>query len=89
MLLLLCFFRVIGLTRLPAALLELSEPLQVIRYEQGDFSHAHHDSSPAHADTACTHTRLAGNSSTLTEVSCRLASTRLWFFILVCARTYC
>lgn len=64
-------FRVSGLTRLPAALLELSEPLQVIRYEQGDFSHAHHDSSPAHANTACSHTRLAGNTSVLSEVPCR------------------
>lgn len=63
--------RLSSLTRLSAALLELSEPLQVIRYEQGDFSHAHHDSSPAHADTTCSHTRLAGNTSALTEVPCR------------------
>ncbi|XP_047440023.1 transmembrane prolyl 4-hydroxylase-like [Mugil cephalus] len=63
--------RVISLTRLPSALVELSEPLQVIRYEHGDFSHAHHDSSPSHSETTCAHTRLAGNTSALTEVSCR------------------
>ncbi|XP_061591996.1 transmembrane prolyl 4-hydroxylase-like [Cololabis saira] len=62
--------RVISLTRLPASLVELSEPLQVIRYEQGDFSNAHYDSSPSHSETSCAHTRLAGNTSALT-VSCR------------------
>ncbi|XP_042348408.1 transmembrane prolyl 4-hydroxylase-like [Plectropomus leopardus] len=63
--------RVTSLTRLPSALVELSEPLQVIRYEHGDFSNAHHDSSPSHPETTCAHTRLAGNKSALTEVSCR------------------
>ncbi|XP_068609231.1 transmembrane prolyl 4-hydroxylase-like [Brachionichthys hirsutus] len=63
--------RVTSLTRLPAALVELSEPLQVIRYEHGDFSNAHHDSSPSHSKTTCAHTRLAGNTSALAEVSCR------------------
>ncbi|KAG7519793.1 transmembrane prolyl 4-hydroxylase-like [Solea senegalensis] len=63
--------RVITLTRLPSSLVELSEPLQVIRYEQGDFSDAHHDSSHSHLETSCAHTRLAGNTSALTEVSCR------------------
>ncbi|XP_069581789.1 transmembrane prolyl 4-hydroxylase-like [Brachyistius frenatus] len=63
--------RVIGLTRLPSALVELSEPLQVIRYENGDFSNAHHDSSLSRSETTCAHTRLAGNTSALTEVSCR------------------
>lgn len=63
--------RVTSLTRLPSTLVELSEPLQVIRYEQGDFSNAHHDSSPSHSETTCAHTRLAGNTSALTEVSCR------------------
>lgn len=63
--------RVISLTRLPSALVELSEPLQVIRYEHGDFSNAHHDSSPSHSTTTCAHTRLAGNASALAEVSCR------------------
>ncbi|KAM7411784.1 hypothetical protein PAMA_021653 [Pampus argenteus] len=63
--------RVTSLTRLPSALVELSEPLQVIRYEHGDFSNAHHDSSPSRSETTCAHTRLAGNTSALTEVSCR------------------
>ncbi|XP_008298256.1 transmembrane prolyl 4-hydroxylase-like [Stegastes partitus] len=63
--------RVTSLTRLPSALVELSEPLQVIRFENGDFSNAHHDSSPSHSETTCAHTRLAGNTSALTEVSCR------------------
>ncbi|KAM6924855.1 transmembrane prolyl 4-hydroxylase-like [Xenentodon cancila] len=63
--------RVISLTRLPASLVELSEPLQVIRYEHGDFSNAHYDSSPSHSETTCAHTQLAGNTSALTEVSCR------------------
>lgn len=65
------FLRVNSLTRLPTALVELSEPLQVIRYEHGDFSNAHHDSSPSHSDTVCSHTRLAGNTSAVAEVSCR------------------
>ncbi|XP_029362025.1 transmembrane prolyl 4-hydroxylase-like [Echeneis naucrates] len=63
--------RVISLTRLPSALVQLSEPLQVIRFEHGDFSNAHHDSSPSHSETICAHTRIAGNTSTLSEVSCR------------------
>lgn len=63
--------RLTSLTRLPSALVELSEPLQVIRYEHGDFSNAHHDSSASHSETICAHTRLAGNTSALTEVSCR------------------
>uniref|UniRef100_A0A8C7IER9 Prolyl 4-hydroxylase, transmembrane a n=1 Tax=Oncorhynchus kisutch TaxID=8019 RepID=A0A8C7IER9_ONCKI len=48
--------RVTHLARLPSPLVELSEPLQVIRYEQGGFSHAHHDSSPSHPETTCSHT---------------------------------
>lgn len=63
--------RVIGLTRLPSSLVEQSEPLQVFRYENGDFSDAHYDSSPTHPENTCAHTRLAGNASALTEVSCR------------------
>ncbi|XP_057686161.1 transmembrane prolyl 4-hydroxylase-like [Corythoichthys intestinalis] len=63
--------RVITLTRLPTALVDMSEPLQVFRYELGDFSDAHHDSSNPHAETACSHTRLAGNASSLAEISCR------------------
>ncbi|XP_037100404.1 transmembrane prolyl 4-hydroxylase-like [Syngnathus acus] len=63
--------RVISLTRLPAMLVDMSELLQVFRFELGDFSDAHHDSSPPHAETACSHTRLAGNTSMLPQVSCR------------------
>lgn len=63
--------RVTYLTRLPSPLVDLSEPLQVIRYEQGGYCHAHHDSSPSHSGTTCSHTCLAGNTSALTEISCR------------------
>ncbi|KAM4613511.1 transmembrane prolyl 4-hydroxylase [Polymixia lowei] len=63
--------RVIHLTRLPSALVDLSEPLQVVRYEQGGHYHAHHDSGPVYPETACTHTRLAANTSTPFETSCR------------------
>ncbi|XP_037540754.1 transmembrane prolyl 4-hydroxylase [Nematolebias whitei] len=63
--------RVISLTRLPSSLVELSEPLQVNCYEHRDFSSAHYDSSSSHPETTCAHTRLAGNASALTEVSCR------------------
>lgn len=69
--------RVIALTRLPSALLELSEPLQVSRYEHGDFTNAHYDSSSSQSETTCAHTRLAGNTSALTEVSCRYAAARI------------
>ncbi|CAB1336050.1 unnamed protein product [Coregonus sp. 'balchen'] len=70
--------RVTHLARLPSPLVELSEPLQVIRYEQGGFSHAHHDSSPSHPETTCSHTRLAGNTSAHTEISCRYITVLLY-----------
>ncbi|XP_052337792.1 transmembrane prolyl 4-hydroxylase-like isoform X2 [Oncorhynchus keta] len=70
--------RVTHLARLPSPLVELSEPLQVIRYEQGGFSHAHHDSSPSHPETTCSHTRLAGNTSAHTEISCRYITVFLY-----------
>uniref|UniRef100_A0A3B5LEY7 Prolyl 4-hydroxylase, transmembrane b n=1 Tax=Xiphophorus couchianus TaxID=32473 RepID=A0A3B5LEY7_9TELE len=63
--------RVTRLTRLPASLVDLSEPLQVVRYEEGGHYHAHHDSGPVYPETACTHTRLAANTSTPFETSCR------------------
>ncbi|XP_023691713.1 transmembrane prolyl 4-hydroxylase isoform X1 [Paramormyrops kingsleyae] len=63
--------RVTRLTRLPPKLVDLSEPLQVVRYEQGGHYHAHHDSGPVYPETACTHTRLAANSSAPFETSCR------------------
>ncbi|XP_062400561.1 transmembrane prolyl 4-hydroxylase isoform X2 [Sardina pilchardus] len=63
--------RVTLLTRLPSELVELSEPLQVVRYEQGGHYHGHHDSGPVYPETICTHTRLAANSSSPFETSCR------------------
>ncbi|XP_068598513.1 transmembrane prolyl 4-hydroxylase [Brachionichthys hirsutus] len=63
--------RVIRLIRLPATLVDLSEPLQVVRYEEGGHYHAHHDSGPVYPETVCTHTRLAANTSTPFETSCR------------------
>lgn len=64
-------FRVTRLTRLPPTLVDLSEPLQVVRYEEGGHYHAHQDSGPVYPETACTHTRLAANASTPFETSCR------------------
>ncbi|XP_028302728.1 transmembrane prolyl 4-hydroxylase [Gouania willdenowi] len=63
--------RVTRLTRLPPSLVDLSEPLQVVRYDEGGHYHAHHDSGPVYPETACTHTRLAANTSTPFETSCR------------------
>ncbi|CAG06911.1 unnamed protein product, partial [Tetraodon nigroviridis] len=63
--------RVTRLTRLPSTLVDLSEPLQVVRYEEGGHYHAHQDSGPVYPETACTHTRLAANASTPFETSCR------------------
>ncbi|XP_072305922.1 transmembrane prolyl 4-hydroxylase-like isoform X2 [Eucyclogobius newberryi] len=70
--------RVIGLTRLPSSLVELSEPLQVIKYEHGDYSDAHYDSSPTNLETSCAHTRLASNASSVTEVSCRYLTVQFY-----------
>ncbi|TRY55010.1 hypothetical protein DNTS_020751, partial [Danionella cerebrum] len=63
--------RVTRLTRLPPSLVELSEPLQVVRYEEGGHYHAHHDSGPVYPETTCTHTRLAANSTSPFQTSCR------------------
>ncbi|XP_063065210.1 transmembrane prolyl 4-hydroxylase [Engraulis encrasicolus] len=63
--------RVTRLSHLPSSLVELSEPLEVVRYELGGYSHAHYDSSSAHPDTSCAHTHLAANTSTLHQVPCR------------------
>nr|XP_057926360.1 transmembrane prolyl 4-hydroxylase isoform X1 [Doryrhamphus excisus] len=63
--------RVTRLTGLPSTFVDLSEPLQVVRYEEGGHYHAHHDSGPVYPETACTHTRLAANASTPFETSCR------------------
>ncbi|KTG07019.1 hypothetical protein cypCar_00007020 [Cyprinus carpio] len=63
--------RVTHLTRLPSSLVELSEPLQVVRYEQGGHYHAHHDSGPVYPETTCTHTLLAANTTSPFQTSCR------------------
>ncbi|XP_059916903.1 transmembrane prolyl 4-hydroxylase [Gadus macrocephalus] len=63
--------RVVRLTQLPDPLVDLSEPLQVVRYQQGGHYHAHHDSGPVYPETACTHTRPAANASSPFETSCR------------------
>lgn len=53
-------FRVIRLTRLPTVIVERSEHLQVVRYDQGGYYHAHWDSSPFHPDRGCVHTAVFG-----------------------------
>ncbi|XP_052396448.1 transmembrane prolyl 4-hydroxylase [Carassius gibelio] len=63
--------RVTRLTRLPSSLVDLSEPMEVVRYEQGGYSHAHHDSSLTNHDSSCAHTHLAANNSASTQVACR------------------
>uniref|UniRef100_A0A8C7YXD1 Transmembrane prolyl 4-hydroxylase n=1 Tax=Oryzias sinensis TaxID=183150 RepID=A0A8C7YXD1_9TELE len=63
--------RVTRLTHLPPTLVDLSEPLQVVHYEEGGHYHAHRDSGPVYPETACTHTLLAANTSTPFETSCR------------------
>ncbi|NP_001074160.1 uncharacterized protein LOC791209 [Danio rerio] len=68
--------RVTRLTRLPSSLVDLSEAMEVVRYEQGVFSHAHHDSSPTHPDNSCTHTHLAANTSN--QVACRYLTVLLY-----------
>ncbi|KAK2885860.1 hypothetical protein QQF64_020669 [Cirrhinus molitorella] len=63
--------RVTRLTRLPSSLVDLSEPMEVVRYEQGGYSHAHHDSNPTNPDSSCAHTHLAANNSASKQVACR------------------
>ncbi|XP_042311881.1 transmembrane prolyl 4-hydroxylase isoform X2 [Sceloporus undulatus] len=63
--------RVIHLTRLPPEIVEHSEPLQVVRYDQGGHYHAHMDSGPVFPETACTHTKLVANETAPFETSCR------------------
>lgn len=59
------------LTRLPPEIVEHSEPLQVVRYDQGGHYHAHMDSGPVFPETACSHTKLVANESAPFETSCR------------------
>uniref|UniRef100_A0A8C1XAG0 Zgc:158254 n=1 Tax=Cyprinus carpio TaxID=7962 RepID=A0A8C1XAG0_CYPCA len=47
----------------------LTEPMEVVRYEQGGYSHAHHDSSPTNHDSSCAHTHLAANTSASKQVA--------------------
>ncbi|KAI4896506.1 hypothetical protein NFI96_029532 [Prochilodus magdalenae] len=70
--------RVTRLTRLPSSLIDLSEPLEVFRYEQGGYSHAHHDSSPSSPEGCCAHTHLAANSSAPFQISCRYITVLLF-----------
>ncbi|KAJ7317113.1 hypothetical protein JRQ81_003275 [Phrynocephalus forsythii] len=63
--------RVIHLTRLPPEIVEHSEPLQVVRYDQGGHYHAHMDSGPVFPETACSHTKLIANETAAFETSCR------------------
>nr|XP_034962712.1 transmembrane prolyl 4-hydroxylase isoform X2 [Zootoca vivipara] len=63
--------RVIHLTRLPSEIVEHSEPLQVVRYDQGGHYHAHMDSGPVFPETACSHTKLIANETAPFETSCR------------------
>ncbi|EOA96121.1 Putative HIF-prolyl hydroxylase PH-4, partial [Anas platyrhynchos] len=65
--------RVMRLTRLPPEIVEHSEPLQVVRYDQGGHYHAHMDSGPVFPETACSHTKLVANESAPFETSCRYA----------------
>lgn len=71
--------RVTRLSRLPSSLVELSEPLEVVRYDRGGYSHAHYDSSSAQSgDTSCAHTHLAANSSISHQVPCRYMTVLLF-----------
>uniref|UniRef100_A0A670YSN0 Transmembrane prolyl 4-hydroxylase n=1 Tax=Pseudonaja textilis TaxID=8673 RepID=A0A670YSN0_PSETE len=63
--------RVINLTHLPPEIVEHSEPMQVVRYDQGGHYHAHMDSGPVFPETACSHTKLIANESAPFETSCR------------------
>ncbi|KFO18611.1 Transmembrane prolyl 4-hydroxylase [Fukomys damarensis] len=53
--------RVLHLTRLSPEIVELSEPLQVVRYGEGGHYHAHLDSGPVYPETICSHTKLVAN----------------------------
>ncbi|XP_078517923.1 transmembrane prolyl 4-hydroxylase [Lissotriton helveticus] len=63
--------RIIKLTHLPPAIVENSEPMQVVRYDQGGHYHAHMDSGPVFPETSCTHTKLVTNETAPFETSCR------------------
>ncbi|XP_032314433.1 transmembrane prolyl 4-hydroxylase isoform X2 [Camelus ferus] len=63
--------RVLRLTQLSPEIVELSEPLQVVRYGEGGHYHAHVDSGPVYPETICSHTKLVANESVPFETSCR------------------
>lgn len=63
--------RVLRLTGLSPEIVELSEPLQVVRYGEGGHYHAHVDSGPVYPETICSHTKLVANESVPFETSCR------------------
>ncbi|XP_014440674.1 transmembrane prolyl 4-hydroxylase isoform X1 [Tupaia chinensis] len=63
--------RVLRLTRLSPEIVELSEPLQVVRYGEGGHYHAHVDSGPVYPETICSHTKVVANESVPFETSCR------------------
>ncbi|XP_030062776.1 transmembrane prolyl 4-hydroxylase [Microcaecilia unicolor] len=63
--------RVIRLTHLPPEIVQHSEPLQVVRYDQGGHYHAHVDSGPVFPETACSHTKFISNETAPFETSCR------------------
>ncbi|XP_043934686.1 transmembrane prolyl 4-hydroxylase [Protopterus annectens] len=70
--------RVMRLTRLPPRIVQYSEPLQVVKYEDGGHYHAHHDSGPVYPETSCYHTRLVANGSTPFETSCRYVTVLMY-----------
>jgi hypothetical protein len=63
--------RVLRLTRLSPEIVELSEPLQVVRYGEGGHYHAHVDSGPVYPETICSHTKLVASEAVPFETSCR------------------
>ncbi|XP_075403438.1 transmembrane prolyl 4-hydroxylase isoform X2 [Tenrec ecaudatus] len=63
--------RVLRLTRLSPEIVELSEPMQVVRYGEGGHYHAHVDSGPVYPETICSHTKVVAKESVPFETSCR------------------
>ncbi|XP_053152833.1 transmembrane prolyl 4-hydroxylase isoform X2 [Hemicordylus capensis] len=63
--------RVMHLTRLPPEIVEHSEPLQVVRYDEGGHYHAHLDSGQMLPETVCSHTNLFIDEMLPLQTSCR------------------
>ncbi|XP_066473752.1 transmembrane prolyl 4-hydroxylase [Tiliqua scincoides] len=70
--------RVIHLTRLPTEIVEHSEPLQVVQYDQGGHYHAHRDSGPVFPETVCSHTKLFNEEVVPFMTSCRYATVLIY-----------